>query len=233
MWTRKELKDRAKASLKRNYWKSVLVGFIVSLIYAGTATNGKNSVDDGTLTNLFSGMSSEEILISLVLLGSAVLTACLISAVFRAIVYNPLRIGISEFCIEAINGTAKFRSIANGYKTRTISKIWTLFLRDFYVVLWGILFIVPGIVKAYEYSQLTYILADNPDISTKDALRQSKALMKGNKWKAFVLDLSFLGWDILSILTFGILGVFYVEPYKLLTDAALYEKLKQNAEIEK
>ena len=53
-------------------------------------------------------------------------------------------------------------------------------------------------------------------------------MMKGNKWKAFVLDLSFLGWDILASVTLGILGVFYVEPYKLLTDAALYERLKQN-----
>ena len=54
-------------------------------------------------------------------------------------------------------------------------------------------------------------------------------MMKGNKWKAFVLDLSFLGWNILSALTLGILGVFYVEPYKMLTDGALYEKLKQDA----
>lgn len=230
MWTRKELKDRAKAGLKRNYWKSVFWGFIVSLIYAGTAANGKSSVDDGTLTetltNIFSGMSSEEVAVSLVFLGGAFFTACLVSAVFHAIIYNPLKVGISGFCIEAINGTAKLNAVSCGYKPRLISKIWILFLRDLSVVLWGCLLIVPGIIKSYEYSLVTYILSENPDLSAKEALRQSKAMMKGNKWKAFVLDLSFLGWDILSVITLGILGVFYVEPYKMLTNAALYEKLK-------
>lgn len=230
MWTRKELKDRAKAGLKRNYWKSVLFGFIVSLIYAGTAANGKSSVDDGTLTetltNIFSGMTPEEIVVSLVFLAGAVLTGCLISAVFHAVIYNPLKIGISGFCLEALHGTADLNAISCGYKPKLISKIWILFLRDLSVVLWGCLFIIPGIIKSYEYSQVTYILSENPDISAKEALRQSKAMMKGNKWKAFVLDLSFLGWDILSMITFGILGIFYVEPYKMLTSAALYETLK-------
>lgn len=58
-------------------------------------------------------------------------------------------------------------------------------------------------------------------------MARSKSLMQGNKWSTFVLDLSFLGWDILNVLTVGILGTFYVQPYKLLTNAALYEKLKE------
>lgn len=228
MWTRKELKDRAKAGLKRNYWKSVIIGLLVSLIGAGTVANGKNSVDDGTWANVFDGMSSGEILLALSFLVGAFVLVSLVTAIFRAIVYNPLKVGISEFCLDAVNGDAKFSALANGYKPNFFSNVWTLFLKDIYVVLWSLLLVVPGIVKAYEYSQVSFILADNPGISAKKALKMSKAMMKGNKWKAFVLDLSFLGWDILAAVTLGILGVFYVEPYKLLTDAALYERLKQN-----
>lgn len=228
MWTRKELKDRAKAGLKRNYWKCVVVGLIVSFFFAGTAASGKNSVDEGTWAHIFDGLSSGEILLAFGLLAGAALMGCLISAVIRAIIYNPLKVGISEFCIDAVNGDAKFGTLANGYRPKFFSNVWPLFLRDLYVVLWGLLLVVPGIIKAYEYSQVSFIMAENPGISAKDALSKSKAMMKGNKWRAFVLSLSFLGWDILSAVTLGILGIFYVEPYKLLTNAALYERLKQN-----
>ena len=70
---------------------------------------------------------------------------------------------------------------------------------------------------------------EKPDVSAKEALSESQAMMDGNKWNAFVPDLSFLGWNILSAFTLGIVGVFYGEPYKMLTDAALYEKLKERA----
>ena len=229
MWTRKELKDRAKASLKRNYWKSVLIALLLSLIYAGTVENGKNNVDDGTWTDVFAGMSSGEILLALSLLLGAVLMAVLVSAVFRAIIYNPLKVGISGYCIQALNGDASLQALSTGYKPRFLANVWTLFLRDLYIVLWSLLLIVPGIVKTYAYSMTPFILAENPDLSAKEALSRSSAMMKGNKWKVFVLDLSFLGWNILSALTLSILGVFYVEPYKMLTDGALYEKLKQDA----
>lgn len=229
MWTRKELKDQAKTGLKRNYWRSVVIGLLVSLVYAGTAANGKSSVDDGALSEAFSGMSSGEVLIAIGVLLGALLTACLISAVFHAVIYNPLKVGISGYCIQALNGDAVLGALSVGYKPRFAAKIWTLFLRDLYVVLWGLLLVIPGIVKSYSYRMVTYILAENPELTAKEALNRSRAMMRGNKWNAFVLDLSFLGWNILSACTLGILGVFYVQPYQMLTDAALYERLKQNA----
>ena len=85
---------------------------------------------------------------------------------------------------------------------------------------------VPGVVKAYEYRMVEYIMAENPGMKPKEAMAKSKAMMQGQKWNAFVLDLSFLGWDILSLCTLGIVGTFYAEPYQMLTNAALYEKLK-------
>ena len=80
-------------------------------------------------------------------------------------------------------------------------------------------------IKAYEYRMIPYLLADNPSMSQEEAFALSREMMKGQKWKTFVLDLSFIGWDILSIFTGGILSMFYVQPYKMMTNAALYEAL--------
>ena len=98
-------------------------------------------------------------------------------------------------------------------------------LISIFTFLWALLFIIPGIVKAYSYSMTYYILRDNPGMSGKDAITESRKMMDGHKWELFVLHLSFIGWVLLSILTFGIL-LLYVEPYMQATDAAFYEKLK-------
>ena len=85
---------------------------------------------------------------------------------------------------------------------------------------------IPGIIKAYEYLMVPYIIADDPNIDRRTAFRLSAQMMYGNKLNAFVLSLSFIGWELLSALTFGVLELFYVGPYRELTYAALYEKLK-------
>ena len=74
---------------------------------------------------------------------------------------------------------------------------------------------------------IPYILAENPKIQRKKAFKLSKEMMKGNKWKTFILDLSFLGWELLSIFTFGLLNIFYINPYKVATTVELYEVLKK------
>jgi len=91
---------------------------------------------------------------------------------------------------------------------------------------WSLLFIIPGIVKSYSYRMVPYILAENDEISGKEAIELSMQMMNGHKWNTFVLDLSFLGWQILSAFTLGILSVFYVAPYIHATDAELYKTLR-------
>ena len=100
-----------------------------------------------------------------------------------------------------------------------------MFLRNIYNALWY-LTIVGGIIKTYEYRMIPFILADNSKIKRKEAFKLSKQMMKGNKWKTFILDLSFFGWNFLSVLTFGILSILYVNPYNASTIAQLYETLK-------
>lgn len=103
-----------------------------------------------------------------------------------------------------------------------------MFLMNLYTALWSVLFIIPGIVKSYEYRMIPYLLAEKPEMDKTEAFKTSKSMMDGNKWNAFVLDLSFILWDILGIITLGLVEVFWVGPYKLLTGAALYDALKEN-----
>lgn len=100
-----------------------------------------------------------------------------------------------------------------------------MFFRDLYTFLWSLLFVIPGIVKFYEYRMIPYLLAQYPDMPMEQAFETSRRLMDGNKWKAFVLDLSFILWFLLSGITGGLVGLFYVQPYFEQTSAALYDAI--------
>lgn len=105
----------------------------------------------------------------------------------------------------------------------------TMFLMNLYITLWSLLFLIPGIIKAYEYLMIPYILADNPGMDRKEAFAISKRMMDGEKWNAFNLQLSFIGWILLSVFTCGLLGIFYVSPYMEVTMAELYAYNKGKA----
>ncbi len=142
-------------------------------------------------------------------------------------VYNPIEYGCRKFFKKSLDDNTSLATMFHGFKDGYGKIVKAMFFRDLFIFLWSLLFVIPGIVKSYAYRLVPYILADNPGISKDEALQESNRLMMGNKWKVFVLDLSFLGWNILSAMTFGILGIFYVNPYMNGTNAALYEALKE------
>ncbi|MDR0895963.1 MAG: DUF975 family protein [Prevotellaceae bacterium] len=107
----------------------------------------------------------------------------------------------------------------------------TNLLRDVYIFLWSLLFIIPGIIKYLSYSMTNYILKDRPDLSYNAAIEESMRMMKWHKWKLFLLHLSFIGWALLCILTLGI-GFFFLYPYEYVTEAAFYENLKEEMATE-
>ena len=148
-----------------------------------------------------------------------------IAILIDAFLFNPLEVGIRRFFFMNMRGPAEIKEVAYGYDHKYLKNVKIIFLRDLCLFLWTLLLIFPGIIKSYSYRMVPYILADQPELTRKEIFTLSKKLMHGNKWKAFVLDLSFIGWYILSVLTLGILHVFFVAPYKNMTDAALYEKL--------
>lgn len=114
-------------------------------------------------------------------------------------------------------------------KDRIIGNCGTCLLMSLYIILWSLLFCVPGIIKSYSYSQTLYIRAENPNISPSRAIELSKLIMDGHKGQLFYLHLSFIGWFILSGLTSNILGIVYVIPYFSAAHAFVYEEIKADA----
>lgn len=115
------------------------------------------------------------------------------------------------------------------YKVKRMLKAsLTLLLLDAYTILW-MFTIVGGIIKSFSYILVPYIVAENPDISPNDAITLSRKMMNGHKWERFLLQLSFIGWDILGVFTLGILNVFYVNPYKESVYCEYYAKIREEA----
>ena len=185
------------------------------------------SISESSLQKV-KGDASAAVMISVavIVIVVAVIFICIILIPLQIFVFNPLEIGGCRFFIKNLKEDAQAKEMCYAFDKGYKNNVKTLFFRDLYTILWTFLFIIPGIVKAYEYQMIPYILAENPGMDTKEAFALSKKMMHGNKWKAFLLDCSFFGWILLDVLTLGILGVFYVNPYMLQTQAALYEKIK-------
>lgn len=127
-----------------------------------------------------------------------------------------------------LNLTAGYRpevgNVFDGF--HSFGRAWCLwFLTGFFVMLWTMLLVVPGIVKTFAYSMAPYILADNPNMTALEALNESKRITKGAKMDLFVLQLSFLGWALLGCITCG-LALIYVVPYMNATMANAYLELR-------
>lgn len=136
-----------------------------------------------------------------------------------------LAFGLYSIGYKAINRQKiEITTIFDGF--RNFGNVFILnLLISIFTFLWTLLFIIPGIIKGLSYSMANFIMAENPDISAPDAIKESKKLMDGNKLDYFLLSLSFIGWYILEFFTLGILSV-WLMPYVITTQAAFYEAVK-------
>lgn len=143
-------------------------------------------------------------------------------------VLGPLEVGCCNFFKSNAYEKAELDKLSIGFKKNHYWKVvGTIFLRNLYTALWSLLLVIPGVIKSYEYRMITYILTDCPDMSRQDAFRISKEMMKGNKWKAFILDISFFGWALLATITCGFAGIFYTSPYISATNAELFIAIRE------
>ena len=110
---------------------------------------------------------------------------------------------------------------------RTVGAVLLVFV---YTLLWTLLLVIPGIIKAYSYSMTFYILRENPEMTAGDAITASQKMMDGHKMDLFLLSLSFIGWAILASITFGI-GYMWLIPYIYTAYAAFYETLKKETSV--
>ena len=148
------------------------------------------------------------------------------SLIVSILVAYPLTVSMSKFLLDNREGKASSNDIFYGFTAGYGNVILNMFMMNLFIALWSLLLIVPGIVKAYSYRMVPFLVAERPEIDYKEALDTSRKMMDGEKMNAFVLDLSFLGWMLLTALTCGILGVFYTVPYMSQTNAELYVTLK-------
>lgn len=143
-----------------------------------------------------------------------------------AILSGVLITGVAKVFLSIVRRAplVEFSNMFDGFKnfgTTCISGI----LVAIYTFLWSLLFIIPGIIKAYSYSMTFYILADHPELTASQAIAASQKMMDGHKWDFFVLELSFIGWYLLSFITFG-LAMIYAAPYMAAANAKFYDTIK-------
>ena len=123
-------------------------------------------------------------------------------------------------------------NLFDGFRGGRYTRVFcALFLVNLFTFLWALLLIIPGIMKAFSYALTPYILLDEPELTAKQAISRSCEIMQGRRWKLFCLSLSFIGWGILSLLTFGI-GFLWLAPYMNASIAAFYEDARAEYEAE-
>lgn len=123
-------------------------------------------------------------------------------------------------------------NLFDGFRGGRYTRVFcALFLVNLFTFLWALLLIIPGIMKAFSYALTPYILLDEPELTARQAITRSCEIMQGRRWKLFCLYLSFIGWGILSLLTFGI-GFLWLVPYMNASIAAFYEDARTEYEAE-
>lgn len=229
MWTRIDLKIRGKLAFRRNYWSAVVAALVMAIFAGGGYSRNRSGASDAYdyVQNHggyhMSGSESMALAMFTILAAAVVGIISILFMIVKIFVGNLLLVGGSRFFIENQTGTPGAGMLGSAFRSGQYGNIvLTMFLRSLFIGLWSLLFVIPGIIKHYEYLMIPYILAENPGMDRQEAFAISKRMMMGQKWNVFVLDLSFIGWRILEGITLGIVGLFYVEPYYQATMAELY-----------
>ena len=148
-----------------------------------------------------------------------------LAGIGNLIIGGPMELGLATYFLKQKRSRdAQLEDLFKGFKTFESSLVLYL-IRTIFIMLWSLLFIIPGIIAALRHAMAYYILHDNPELSGMAALNESKEMMDGYKGKLFGLYLSFIGWGILCMLTFGI-GFLWLLPYMKSSEANFYEELK-------
>ena len=220
-------------------WKIVILVCLVALLLGGTSTDGLSlelEVEDnwveavvefaGITVGSFGGGKSSVIGSFLLDYAKTIGIVSIIFSTFSFIFGCVVEIGYRRFHLNLIdNREASLRDLFQYfYRWRTV--LIANLLQLIYITIGIFLFVVPGILAIYNYSMTSYILAENPELTASEALRKSKEMMKGNRWRFFCLEISFIGWDILCAFTLGI-GQLWLLPYKETAGAAFYREISE------
>ena len=154
----------------------------------------------------------------------ALFAFCSLLATVQFVIGGPVALGYSRFKLHRFDGQEAQMSDVFSAFDRFLDGLWMRVRLFLQILGWSLLFIIPGIIAAYRYALVPYLMAENPELSVGDAIERSKQLMIGRKWKLFCLQLSFIGWMLLCGLTLGIASL-WISPYMEMAETAFYRNL--------
>ena len=229
MWSIRDIKKKGRSALKKNYWRSVIVAalmFLLTTVASVLSRKRSESILQNVGFEPLHKMAPNEILIIAGIVVVGYMSIIVFAALVKIICSNALEVGGCLFFKNNVEEeSAKLTLIGEGFSDYAHVFV-TLLLRDLFVVLWACLGIFPGLVKGYSYRMVPYIVKDYPDLSETEVITLSRRMMDGNKWRTFLLDLTFVGWLFAGIVTYGVISVLWMYPYYENTIAALYLELK-------
>lgn len=233
-----DFRKLAKESLRGRWGMAVAAGFVAGLLGASTAitttfrfNQSSGSADHTDIDYAAIEATAEELVNSElfqklfpILVG--VLGVALVWILINLIIGGAVTLGYAQFNLNLVDDREpRFLDIFSHMR-----RLWEGFCMQFFqgmlVLLWSLLFVIPGVIASYRYSMTPYILAENMDLSVMEAIAESKRLMRGNKWRLFCLEISFLCWDLLGAVTFGLLSL-WVKPYKEAAKAVFYREISE------
>ena len=204
---------------------SSIVASLLGGIYSANINFNFNFSDNETAGNSvfswFSNLTGSQ-MVFLGAAGAFLLNMALVFSIARLFIGSIVGIGYARFNLDLVDNVTEARfatlfSYMRFWKVAIITRI----VRTLYIVLWTLLFIIPGIIASYNYALTDYILAENPELTTKEALELSKKMMYGHRFRLFCLEFSFIGWAFLCVLSLGI-GLIWLMPYTEAAKAAFY-----------
>ena len=218
----RDFRARARGALSGNWGKACLAGIIATLFIGGGGVTIE--MEQGDMPHdLPTGPITWEMLAPML---AIFLGAFLIAFTIALVLGSVVSIGYAQFNIDLIEGRPLYiRTLFSRFKQigTAVGANLLVALR----VLGGfILFIIPGIIASFKYAMISHVLADDPTLTAREALQRSKEIMHGNKWRYFCLSLSFIGWNMLIVITLGIAAI-WVVPYEYAAYAAFYNEIKQ------
>ena len=228
----------ARDALRGLWAMAVIVGLLASLM--GGTTSGTPSIE----FDFDSGVASVEVAGQAItsfgghhnethggrgffggIAAAGVALYAIIAAIAYAVLYftlgSVIQAGYARFNLDLIDRRELSYGTLFGYFPYWRNLVLTKFRVAIKVFLWSLLLFIPGIIASYTYALVPYLLAENPNLSPEEAMERSRFLMDGNRMRLFCLHISFIGWDILATLTFGI-GHLWLRPYKEAANAAFY-----------
>ena len=217
----------ARESLRGRWNVAILTGFVASLIGAGIATGGggsSSSSNSNSVGTLFRDFQTTDFWLrfrTLIIIAIVILAIWLIVTI---VISGAGKLGYAIFNLKLVDNKDVSLSDLFSQFHRLGAGFCMNFLMALYTLLWTLLFIIPGLVKGYSYAMAPFIMAENPELSPKECIDRSRQIMNGHKAELFFLDLSFIGWSFLSILTLGVGNVF-LTPYTTAARAAFYREI--------